>query len=265
MAGAFNAAGLALANTQGQFLLTDADDSSHEYAMIDDPNAQLMREIQAASSVETIDPATIYQTTNLDEDLEATQTEDHHEYEQSYAGSPEPVDLHHVNARLLHDQGDDQDDEMEDEMRDTHEDGCNGAAGARTPLEETTPQESSGSHSGPDSRVQKTSEVETPSPRDNTPSIKGPPKQLEKAPTLTSLLTDHVEQAVSSIAKLGEEDKEHKADYALHKKAHGLIPHSIPAHRYWIAVLMHDVSPKATLQEHHFLWLRGNRVRTISP
>lgn len=247
MAGAFNAVGLALANTQGQFLLADADDSSYEYAMIDDPNAQLMRELQAASSAETIDPATIYQTTDLDEDLEATQTEDRNEYEQSYAGSPESVDLHHVNARLVHDQGHDQDDEMEDEMRDTHEDGCNGATGARTPLEETTPQELFSSRSSSDSPV------------------KRPPKQLEKAPTLTSLLTDHVEQAVSSIAKLGEDDKDHKADYALHKKAHGLIPHSIPAHRYWIAVLMHDVSPKATLQEHHFLWLRGNRVRIISP
>lgn len=51
-----------------------------------------------------------------------------------------------------------------------------------------------------------------------------------------------------------------KQDKALHNLAYKLQPHTLPAHRYWIAVLVHKKTPKEAKSEKDFIWLKGSRV-----
>jgi hypothetical protein len=51
-----------------------------------------------------------------------------------------------------------------------------------------------------------------------------------------------------------------KEDKELHHKASKLQPHHLPAHRYWIAILMHTVQPSKAKVEKDFVWLKGSRV-----
>jgi hypothetical protein len=52
-----------------------------------------------------------------------------------------------------------------------------------------------------------------------------------------------------------------KEDKELHHKAWKLQPHHLPANRYWIAILMHTVSPQKAKVEKDFVWLKGSKVR----
>ncbi|KAI5194593.1 hypothetical protein AUEXF2481DRAFT_76186 [Aureobasidium subglaciale EXF-2481] len=54
-----------------------------------------------------------------------------------------------------------------------------------------------------------------------------------------------------------------KADKDLHNKAVKLQPHHLPAHRYWVAVLMHTVAPQKAKVEKDFVWLKGNKSNTV--
>lgn len=51
-----------------------------------------------------------------------------------------------------------------------------------------------------------------------------------------------------------------KEDKELHHKAWKLQPHHLPAHRYWMAILMHTVQPSKAKVEKDFVWLKGSRV-----
>jgi hypothetical protein len=51
-----------------------------------------------------------------------------------------------------------------------------------------------------------------------------------------------------------------KEDKELHHKAWKLQPHHLPVHRYWVAILMHTVSPQKVKVEKDFVWLKGSRV-----
>ena len=51
-----------------------------------------------------------------------------------------------------------------------------------------------------------------------------------------------------------------KEDKELHHKAGKLQPHHLPAHRYWMAILMHTVQPSKAKVEKDFVWLKGSRV-----
>jgi hypothetical protein len=51
-----------------------------------------------------------------------------------------------------------------------------------------------------------------------------------------------------------------KEDKELHHKASKLQPHHLPAHRYWMAILMHTVPPQKAKVEKDFVWLKGSRV-----
>jgi hypothetical protein len=51
-----------------------------------------------------------------------------------------------------------------------------------------------------------------------------------------------------------------KEEKELHHKAWKLQPHHLPAHRYWIAILMHTVSPQKAKVEKDFVWLKGSKV-----
>lgn len=63
------------------------------------------------------------------------------------------------------------------------------------------------------------------------------------------------ESPLKTIKKtISKEDKE------LHHKAWKLQPHHLPAHRYWIAILMHTVQPSKAKVEKDFVWLKGSRV-----
>lgn len=63
------------------------------------------------------------------------------------------------------------------------------------------------------------------------------------------------ESPLKTIKKtISREDKE------LHHKAWKLQPHHLPAHRYWMAILMHTVQPSKAKVEKDFIWLKGSRV-----
>lgn len=63
------------------------------------------------------------------------------------------------------------------------------------------------------------------------------------------------ESPLKTIKKtISKEDKE------LHHKAWKLQPHHLPAHRYWMAILMHTVQPSKAKVEKDFVWLKGSRV-----
>jgi hypothetical protein len=51
-----------------------------------------------------------------------------------------------------------------------------------------------------------------------------------------------------------------KEEKELHHKAWKLQPHHLPANRYWIAILMHTVSPQKAKVEKDFVWLKGSKV-----
>jgi hypothetical protein len=51
-----------------------------------------------------------------------------------------------------------------------------------------------------------------------------------------------------------------KDDKELHHKAWKLQPHHLPANRYWVAILMHTVSPQKAKVEKDFVWLKGSKV-----
>jgi hypothetical protein len=51
-----------------------------------------------------------------------------------------------------------------------------------------------------------------------------------------------------------------KDEKELHHKAWKLQPHHLPANRYWIAILMHTVSPQKAKVEKDFVWLKGSKV-----
>lgn len=284
MAGAFNAAGLALNSQQGQFLLDSGIAISREYTMQDDPDMQLMRELQASGPAAIMDESNAYPTLDVEGDLDMSEPDDGvstkaeytplqvlqdgNETKRSYSGSPKPVNLDYVNAMLIQreqttsqsvassEAGDDHGPNWDsgstthEETGDAHGKGCIGATSASTPSNEPD----SGSSTPP-----KTSKSDIDSPTTRTPSEKDR-KQQEKAPSLISLLATSVDQTVGSIFKLGDVPVEQRADWKLHVRAAKLVPHSISAHRYWIAVLMHDISLKDARKENNFLWLKGNRV-----
>ncbi|KAI5239180.1 hypothetical protein E4T43_06906 [Aureobasidium subglaciale] len=54
-----------------------------------------------------------------------------------------------------------------------------------------------------------------------------------------------------------------KEDKDLHNKAVKLQPHHLPAHRYWVAVLMHTVAPQKAKVEKDFVWLKGWKNNTV--
>lgn len=67
------------------------------------------------------------------------------------------------------------------------------------------------------------------------------------------------ESPLKTIKKtISKEDKE------LHHKAWKLQPHHLPAHRYWMAILMHTVQPSKAKVEKDFVWLKGSRVSEMS-
>ena len=93
------------------------------------------------------------------------------------------------------------------------------------------------------------SDVETPSDQDAHDSGVDDSRKVEfEGYTLT-------ESPLKTIKKtMSKEDKE------LHHKAWKLQPHHLPAHRYWMAILMHTVQPSKAKVEKDFVWLKGSRV-----
>ncbi|KEQ72048.1 hypothetical protein M436DRAFT_49493 [Aureobasidium namibiae CBS 147.97] len=66
------------------------------------------------------------------------------------------------------------------------------------------------------------------------------------------------ESPLKTIKKtISKEDKE------LHHKAWKLQPHHLPAHRYWMVILMHTVQPSKAKVEKDFVWLKGSRINTV--
>ena len=64
-----------------------------------------------------------------------------------------------------------------------------------------------------------------------------------------------------SVLQETEALKDQKEDRALHVRAKALVPHQQRPHRYWVAVLHHNVKPKDAKKEKDFLWIKANRVR----
>ncbi|GAB7355409.1 hypothetical protein MBLNU459_g5926t1 [Dothideomycetes sp. NU459] len=173
------------------------------------------------------------------------------EYERSYTSTPERLNLVHVNEKLSREEIDvepvdtgvtelndapaeDDDVSANEEAGEAHGDGCNGSPGASTPDKDLA-------------------------------AYKGTAKGNERADiSLVDLFCTSIDETVKDIFKLGDVSKAHKADWTLHRKAAGLVPHSMPKHRYWIAVLMHDVLANNARKEKDFLWLKGNRLNTVS-
>lgn len=57
--------------------------------------------------------------------------------------------------------------------------------------------------------------------------------------------------------------KEQKTDKILHDKAKTLIPCALAPGRYWVAVLIHTLTPKHARKEKDFLWIKANRVSFV--
>jgi hypothetical protein len=55
-----------------------------------------------------------------------------------------------------------------------------------------------------------------------------------------------------------------KEEKELHHKAWKLQPHHLPINRYWIAILMHTVSPQKAKVEKDFVWLKGSKVSDMT-
>jgi hypothetical protein len=95
------------------------------------------------------------------------------------------------------------------------------------------------------------SDVEEPSTQDahdsgveDSPQVKFEGYMLSESPLKT------IKKTIAS-----------KQDKELHHKAWKLQPHHLPAHRYWIAILMHTVQSQKAKVEKDFVWLKGSKVR----
>jgi hypothetical protein len=94
------------------------------------------------------------------------------------------------------------------------------------------------------------SDAETPSAQDahdsgveDSPQVKFEGYILSESPLKT------IKKSIAS-----------KQDKELHHKAWKLQPHHLPAHRYWIAILMHTVQTQKAKVEKDFIWLKGSKV-----
>ena len=93
------------------------------------------------------------------------------------------------------------------------------------------------------------SDAETPSDQDAHDSGVDASRQVDfEGYMLTETPLKTIKKTIS------KEDKE------LHHKAGKLQPHHLPAHRYWMAILMHTVQPSKAKVEKDFVWLKGSRV-----
>lgn len=94
------------------------------------------------------------------------------------------------------------------------------------------------------------SDAETPSAQDAHDSgVEGSPQVKFEGYMLAESPLKTIKKSIAS-----------KQDKELHHKAWKLQPHHLPAHRYWIAILMHTVQSQKAKLEKDFVWLKGSKV-----
>lgn len=146
-----------------------------------------------------------------------------------------------------------------------HQPDCSGSPGASTPARSVSPEESSEDSAVEGSNEDNDSASSNDEDADDTESGQGDKEAVDSSGDEDDISVVEVDasnwiQEADPVQTGKEMDKELRRHHILHAKARDLMPHSLPRHRYWVAILTHLVQPKDARKEKDFLWIKANRV-----